>query len=111
MAALTRAALANDWTTARSLQRKYLPLMQANFTGSSLRGANLMHCRASGAVFDKAKLTRCRMQYASLQSASFVEANLDRARLVHADLRNSRLEKALSLFAHQLSHSVVTATV
>src|SRR5579863_7191956 len=35
MAALTRAALANDWTTARSLQRKYLPLLQANFIESS----------------------------------------------------------------------------
>ena len=35
MSALTRAALANDWTTARSLQRKYLPLMQANFIESS----------------------------------------------------------------------------
>lgn len=35
MAALTRAALANDWTTARSLHRKYLPLMQANFIESS----------------------------------------------------------------------------
>ena len=35
MTALTRAALDNDWTTARSLQRKYLPLMQANFIESS----------------------------------------------------------------------------
>src|SRR5208282_641116 len=35
MAALTRAALSNDWTTARSLNRKYLPLMQANFIESS----------------------------------------------------------------------------
>jgi 4-hydroxy-tetrahydrodipicolinate synthase len=35
MAALTRAALANDWTTARQLHRKYLPLMQANFIESS----------------------------------------------------------------------------
>src|ERR1700691_681906 len=35
MASLTRAALANDWTTARTLQRKYLPLMQANFIESS----------------------------------------------------------------------------
>jgi hypothetical protein len=35
MTALTRAALANDWTTARSLQRKYLALMQANFIESS----------------------------------------------------------------------------
>ena len=35
MSALTRAALANDLTTARSLQRKYLPLMQANFIESS----------------------------------------------------------------------------
>jgi 4-hydroxy-tetrahydrodipicolinate synthase len=35
MAEMTRAALANDWTTARSLQRKYLPLMQANFIESS----------------------------------------------------------------------------
>jgi len=35
MAALTRAALNNDWTTARSLHRKYLPLMQANFIESN----------------------------------------------------------------------------
>ncbi len=35
MAALTRAALANDWATARSLHRKYLPLMQANFIESN----------------------------------------------------------------------------
>jgi len=35
MAAMTRAALANDWATARSLHRKYLPLMQANFLESS----------------------------------------------------------------------------
>jgi 4-hydroxy-tetrahydrodipicolinate synthase len=35
MASLTRAALNNDWSTARALQRKYLPLMQANFIESS----------------------------------------------------------------------------
>jgi len=35
MAELTRAALNNDWATARSLNRKYLPLMQANFIESS----------------------------------------------------------------------------
>jgi 4-hydroxy-tetrahydrodipicolinate synthase len=35
MASLTRAALANDWTAARALHRKYLPLMQANFIESS----------------------------------------------------------------------------
>src|SRR5499427_3719593 len=35
MATLTRAALNNDWTTARSLNRKYLALMQANFIESS----------------------------------------------------------------------------
>ena len=35
MASLTRAALSNDWTTARGLHRKYLPLMQANFIESS----------------------------------------------------------------------------
>ena len=35
METMTRAALANDWTTARSLHRKYLPLMQANFLESS----------------------------------------------------------------------------
>ena len=35
MAALTRAALTNDWATARSINRKYLPLMQANFIESS----------------------------------------------------------------------------
>jgi 4-hydroxy-tetrahydrodipicolinate synthase len=35
MAALTRAALNNDWTTVRQLHRKYLPLMQANFIESN----------------------------------------------------------------------------
>lgn len=35
MTAMTRAALSNDWETARQLLRKYLPLMQANFIESS----------------------------------------------------------------------------
>jgi len=35
MAEMTRAALANDWDKARKLQRKYLPLMQANFLESN----------------------------------------------------------------------------
>jgi 4-hydroxy-tetrahydrodipicolinate synthase len=35
MAELTRAALNNDWTTARTLQKKYLSLMQANFLESN----------------------------------------------------------------------------
>ncbi|HEX6805310.1 MAG TPA: 4-hydroxy-tetrahydrodipicolinate synthase [Terriglobales bacterium] len=35
MAEMTRAALNNDWNTARQIFRKYLPLMQANFVESS----------------------------------------------------------------------------
>src|SRR5215468_3783799 len=35
MTELTRAALANDWATARKIHRKYLPLMQANFVESN----------------------------------------------------------------------------
>jgi pyruvate/2-oxoglutarate dehydrogenase complex dihydrolipoamide acyltransferase (E2) component len=35
MAEMTRAALNNDWDTARRLHRKYLPLMQANFLESN----------------------------------------------------------------------------
>ena len=35
MADMTRAALNNDWATARGLNRKYLALMQANFIESS----------------------------------------------------------------------------
>jgi 4-hydroxy-tetrahydrodipicolinate synthase len=35
MAEMTRTALNNDWTTARQIFRKYLPLMQANFIESS----------------------------------------------------------------------------
>ena len=35
MSSLTRAALNNDWTAARTLHRKYLPLMQANFIESN----------------------------------------------------------------------------
>src|SRR5260370_18434502 len=35
MAEMTRAALNNDWTAARQLVGKFLPLMQANFIESS----------------------------------------------------------------------------
>lgn len=35
MAAMTRAALNNDWVGARAIQRKYLALMQANFIESN----------------------------------------------------------------------------
>ena len=35
MSDLVRAALNNDWATARAIQRKYLPLMQANFIESN----------------------------------------------------------------------------
>jgi 4-hydroxy-tetrahydrodipicolinate synthase len=35
MAEMTRAALAGDWTTARKIHRKFLPLMQANFLESN----------------------------------------------------------------------------
>ncbi len=35
MAGMTRAALDNDWTAARAIHRKYLPLMLANFIESS----------------------------------------------------------------------------
>src|SRR5438105_1250250 len=35
MAEMTRAALAGDWKKARSIHRKYLPLMQANFIESN----------------------------------------------------------------------------
>ncbi|MGA7380533.1 MAG: 4-hydroxy-tetrahydrodipicolinate synthase [Terriglobales bacterium] len=35
MAEMTRAALNNDWTTARGLHRKYLTLMQTNFIESN----------------------------------------------------------------------------
>jgi 4-hydroxy-tetrahydrodipicolinate synthase len=35
MTEMTRAALNNDWTTARRLHRKYLPLMQGNFIETS----------------------------------------------------------------------------
>src|SRR5271157_4596502 len=35
MASLTRAALHNDWAAARTLNRKYMPLMTANFIESS----------------------------------------------------------------------------
>src|ERR1700730_9672639 len=35
MADLTRAALSNDWETARRIHRKFLPLMQANFIESN----------------------------------------------------------------------------
>jgi 4-hydroxy-tetrahydrodipicolinate synthase len=35
MVAMTRAALENDWGTARAFHRKYLPLMQANFIESN----------------------------------------------------------------------------
>jgi 4-hydroxy-tetrahydrodipicolinate synthase len=35
MAEITRAALAGDWQKARTIHRKYLPLMQGNFIESN----------------------------------------------------------------------------
>jgi 4-hydroxy-tetrahydrodipicolinate synthase len=35
MSEMTRAALNNEWNTARTIHRKYLPLMQANFIESN----------------------------------------------------------------------------
>jgi len=35
MSDITRAALSNDWKTAREIHRKFLPLMQANFIESN----------------------------------------------------------------------------
>ncbi len=35
MAEMTRAALSNDWEKARAIQKKFLPLMQANFLESN----------------------------------------------------------------------------
>src|ERR1700720_1680120 len=35
MSEMTRAALNNDWNTARTIHRKFLPLMQANFIESN----------------------------------------------------------------------------
>jgi 4-hydroxy-tetrahydrodipicolinate synthase len=35
MSEMTRAALANDWDTARKIHRKYLALMEANFIESN----------------------------------------------------------------------------
>src|SRR5260221_247302 len=48
MAAMTRAALNNDWATARTIHRKYLPLMQANFIES-----NPLTVKAFLAMMDK----------------------------------------------------------
>jgi 4-hydroxy-tetrahydrodipicolinate synthase len=48
MADLTRAALNNDWVAARGIQRKYLPLMQANFIES-----NPLPVKAVLAMMDK----------------------------------------------------------
>src|SRR2546422_5594092 len=45
MASLTRAALNNDWTTARSLHRKYLPLMRSEEHTSELQSRLHLVCR------------------------------------------------------------------
>ncbi len=61
MADLTRAALNNDWTMARELNNKYLPLMQANFIES-----NPMPVKAvlamMGRIEENYRLPMCRMQ-------------------------------------------------
>jgi 4-hydroxy-tetrahydrodipicolinate synthase len=61
MADLTRAALNNDWTTARQLNDKYLALMQANFIES-----NPMPVKAvlamMGRIEENYRLPMCRMQ-------------------------------------------------
>jgi 4-hydroxy-tetrahydrodipicolinate synthase len=61
MAEMTRAALSNEWTKARSIHRKYLPLMQANFIES-----NPIPVKAALAMMGKIKenyrLPLCRMK-------------------------------------------------
>jgi 4-hydroxy-tetrahydrodipicolinate synthase len=61
MAELTRAALDNDWTRARSLYHKYLALMQANFIES-----NPMPVKAvlamMGRIEENYRLPMCKMQ-------------------------------------------------
>jgi 4-hydroxy-tetrahydrodipicolinate synthase len=61
MAELTRAALDNDWTLARSIYHKYLALMQANFIES-----NPMPVKAvlamMGRIEENYRLPMCKMQ-------------------------------------------------
>ena len=61
MTELTRAALDNDWTRARQLHHKYLPLMQANFIES-----NPMPIKAvlamQGRIQENYRLPMCKMQ-------------------------------------------------
>ncbi len=61
MAALTRAALDNNWTCARELYHKYLALMQANFIES-----NPMPVKAvlamMGRIEENYRLPMCKMQ-------------------------------------------------
>jgi len=61
MTALTRAALDNNWTGARELYHKYLPLMQANFIES-----NPMPVKAvlamMGRIEENYRLPMCKMQ-------------------------------------------------
>ncbi len=61
MTQLTRAALDNNWTCARELYHKYLPLMQANFIES-----NPMPVKAvlamMGRIQENYRLPMCKMQ-------------------------------------------------
>jgi 4-hydroxy-tetrahydrodipicolinate synthase len=61
MAEMARAALSNDWKTARLIHRKYLPLMQANFIESNpipVKAALAM----MGKIEENYRLPLCRMK-------------------------------------------------
>lgn len=61
MADLTRAALDNDWTRARSIYHKYLALMQANFIESNPMPVKAL-LAMMGRIEENYRLPMCRMQ-------------------------------------------------
>jgi 4-hydroxy-tetrahydrodipicolinate synthase len=61
MADLTRAALNNDWTTARALYHKYLALMQAHFIESNPLPVKAV-LAMMGRIEENYRLPLCRMQ-------------------------------------------------
>src|SRR5271163_1611051 len=97
MASMTRAALDNDWSTARSIHRKYLSLMQGNFIESSPMPVKAV-LAMMGKIEENYRLpmlpmrrdTRSRLQKIALHRGSCGQCNQGKGRPAGHDANHAR---------------------
>lgn len=84
---------------SRNASKRRSSFKEADFSGSSLRNADLSGFDFTGAVFDNADLAGADLSGAILNNTSLMYANLRNANLTNATLRESRLNNIELSFA------------